>query len=70
MKKHDVAKKMAGGTGGGFKEGKCVNCGRSISGKSCPRCNSGQKGKGSLNPPFRSKENNSIGEGKNEQENA
>lgn len=30
----------------------------------------GKKGKGSLNPPFRSKENNSIMEGGSEEENA
>ena len=29
-----------------------------------------KKGKGALNPPFRSKEDNSIMEGDNEQENA
>lgn len=41
MKSWEKGKKLdkfGGGTGGGFREGKCVNCGRHTKGGKCPTC--------------------------------
>lgn len=37
-KKKSKIDKFGGGTGGGFREGQCVNCGKHTKGGKCPRC--------------------------------